>query len=90
MHNAPLADDEAIWMIRYGDRWGAKVGLPTDPTVKRANFDNAQGKGIDALGYCHGVDTHLVGLCEEMMALPAAEAHLVNPSPQNYPLRQRP
>jgi hypothetical protein len=83
MHNAPLAGDESIWMNRYGDRWGAKVGLPTDPTAKRAGFDNAQGKGIDALGYCHGVATHLVGLCEDMMALPAVEAHLVNPSPQN-------
>jgi hypothetical protein len=32
----------------------------------------------------------MVGLCEELMALPAADAHIVNPSPQKYPLRRRP
>lgn len=90
MHIAPLAGDGAIWMKRYGGKWGATVGLPTNPRAKRADFDNAQGEGIDALGYCHGVAAQLVALCEAMMALPAIEAHVVNPSPQNYPLRQRP
>lgn len=75
---------------RYDGRWGATVGLPTDPTAKSWDvFDNAQGKGIDALGYCHAVAAHLVGLCEELMALPAVDAHIVNPSPHSYSLRKR-
>ncbi len=70
---------------------GATVPLPTNPETKsRAAFDNVQGNGIDALGYCHEVAMHMVGLCEELMALPAVDSHIVNPSPQNYPLRQRP
>ena len=91
MHIAPLAGEGATWMDRYGGQWGAKVGLPTNPEAKsRATFDNTEGKGIDALGYCHGIAAHLIGLCEVLMALPAVDAHIVNPSPQNYPLRQRP
>jgi hypothetical protein len=91
MHIAPLAGEGATWMDRYSGRWGAKVGLPTNPEAKsRASFDNAQGNGIDALGYCHGVAAHLIGLCEALMALPAVDAHIVNPSPQKYPLRRRP
>ena len=90
-HNMPLADNETCWMARFDNQWGATVPLPTNPESKsRAAFDNVQGNGIDALGYCHGVAAHLVGLCEELMALPAVDAHIVNPSPQNYPLRQRP
>ena len=70
-------------MARFDNQWGATVPLPTNPESKsRAAFDNVQGNGIDALGYCHGVAAHLVGLCEELMALPAVDAHIVNPSPQ--------
>ena len=40
MHIAPLADEGATWMNRYGGQWGAKVGLPTNPGARsRANFD---------------------------------------------------
>jgi hypothetical protein len=87
MHIAPLAGEGATWM----NRWGATVGLPTDPTAKSWEvYDNVQGAGIDALKYCHGMATHLIGLCEQLMALPAVEAHIVNPSPHKYSLRERP
>jgi hypothetical protein len=90
MHIAPLAGEGATWMNRYGGRWGATVGLPTNPESKsRAAFDNAQGNGIDALGYCHGIAAHLVGLCEELMALPAVASHIANPSPRDYPAASR-
>jgi hypothetical protein len=90
MHIAPLAGEGATWMDRYGGRWGATVGLPTNPESKsRTTFDNVQGNGIDALGYCHGIAAHLIGLCEELMALPAVDSHIVNPSPHSYPLRER-
>ena len=92
-HYVPLLADTGAtcWMTRFGDRWGATVSLPTNPETKtRAAFDNARGNGIDALQYCHAVAVHIVGLCEQLMALPAVDAHIVNPSPQNYPLRQRP
>lgn len=92
MHMAPLAGDEgATWMNRYGGRWGATVGLPTNPKSKsREVFDNVQGAGIDALGYCHGIAAHLVGLCEELMALPAVASHIANPSPADYPACTQP
>ena len=91
MHTAPLAGEGATWMNRYDGRWGATVGLPTDPTVKSAEvFDNVQGDGIDALGYCYGIAAHLIGLSEALMALPTVDAHIVNPSPHSYPIRQRP
>ena len=71
-------------------RWGATVGLPTNPESKsRAAFDNVQGNGIDALGYCHGIAAHLVGLCEELMALPAVASYIANPSPRDYPVASR-
>lgn len=90
MHTAPLAGDEgATWLNRYdGGRWGATVGLPTNPKCKsRDVFDNVQGAGIDALGYCHGIAAHLIGLSEELMALPAVASHVANPSPGDYPAR---
>jgi len=91
MHIAPLAGEGATWISRYGGRLGATVGLPTNPESKsRMAFDNVQGNGIDALGYCHGVAGHLVGLTEKLMALPAVDAHIVNPSPHSYPRRERP
>lgn len=90
MHIAPLAGEGATWMNRYDGRWGATLGLPTNPGAKsRANFDNVQGNGIDALGYCYEVAVHLVGLSEKLTALPAVESHIVNPSPQMYPLRTK-
>ena len=86
-HYVPLTYHGATcWMSRFDGRWGATVTLPTNPESKsRAAFDNVQGNGIDALGYCHGVAVHTVRLCEELMALPAVASHIVNPSPQNYP-----
>lgn len=91
MHIAPLAGEGATWMDRYDGRWGASVGLPTDPTAKSWEvFDNVQGNGVDALGYCHRIAAHLAGLCEQLMALSAVDAHIVNPSPHRYPLRERP
>lgn len=81
-HNMPLADNETCWMARFDNQWGATVPLPTNPESKsRAAFDNVQGKGIDALGYCHGVAVHMVELCEELMALPAVASHIAKPSP---------
>jgi hypothetical protein len=78
-HYVPLTDNATCWMHRYDDRWGATLPLPSNPESKsRAVFDNVQG--IDALGYCHGVAVHVVGLCEELMALPAVAAHIANPS----------
>jgi hypothetical protein len=83
MHIAPLAGEGATWMNRYSGRWGATVGLPTNPETKsRAAFDNVQGNGIDALGYCHGIVAHLVGLCEELMALSTVTSHIVEPITQ--------
>ena len=82
-HYVPLTDNATCWTHRYDDRWGATVPLPSNPESKsRAAFDNVQGNGIDALGYCHGVAVHMVGLCEELMALPAVAAHIANPSPR--------
>jgi hypothetical protein len=90
MHIAPLAGDGATWMNRYDGRWGATLGLPSNPAAKsRANFDNVQGNGVDALSYCYDVAVHLVRLCENLMSLAVVESHIVNPSPQNYPLRQK-
>lgn len=80
MHIAPLAGEGATWLNRYGGRWGATVGLPTNPESKsRAAFDNMQGNGIDALEYLHGIAAHLIGLCEDLIALPAVAAHIANP-----------
>ncbi|MCW2625332.1 hypothetical protein [Mycobacterium sp.] len=90
-HYLPLTDNATCWMSRFDGRWGATVPLPTNPETKsRAAFDNLnEGTGIDAMGYCYEVAVHLVGLCEDLMGLPAVEGHIVNPSPQNYPLRQK-
>jgi hypothetical protein len=70
---------------------GGRRPLPTNPDAKNhAAFDNTgEGQGIDALGYCYEVAVHMVGLCESLMALPAIESHIVNPSPQHYPPRQK-
>jgi hypothetical protein len=58
-------------MDRYGGQGAIKVGLPTNPEAKSmATFGNTQGKGIDALGYCHGIAAHLIGLCELLMRCP--------------------
>lgn len=82
MHVGPLAGEGSTWMNRYDGRWGATVGLPTNPESKsRAAFDNVQGNGIDALGYCHAIAAHLARLCEELMALPAVASHIANPLP---------
>ena len=35
--------------------------------------------GVDALSYCHGVAAHLVGVSEEMIALPDIALHIANP-----------
>jgi hypothetical protein len=37
------------------------------------------GSSIDALGYCYGIATHLVGLCEALMALPEIASPIANP-----------
>jgi hypothetical protein len=81
MHDVTLRDANATCrMTRFDGRWGATVPLTTNPkSRRRAAFDNVLGDGIDALGYCHGVAVHIVGVCEGLMALPAVASHIVRP-----------
>ena len=76
-------------MDRYGGQWAIEDGLPTNPEAKcMATFGNTQGKGIDALGYCHGIAAHLIGLCELLMRCPPW-MHTWGPVASELPVRQR-
>lgn len=90
-HYVPLTQHGTCWMTRFDGRWGATVSLPTNPESRsHAAFDNAgEGNGLDALSYCHEIAVHMIGLCEDLMALPAVDSHIVNPSPQHYAPRER-
>jgi hypothetical protein len=50
------------------------------PTDEKPNAgEPIPGSSIDALGYCYGIATHLVGLCEALMALPEIASPIANP-----------
>ena len=78
-HYTPLTDGSTTcWMEWYGNRWGMTVKLPANPNKKsRKAFDF--NSGPEALSYCHSVASHLVKLCEMLMAQAKVASYLTNP-----------
>lgn len=77
-HTGALSASEVCWMSRFSRRWGASVALLENPEdKKRAPIDPDVRR--DALAYSYDVATHLVGLCEDLTAVPAIADYLANP-----------
>jgi hypothetical protein len=68
----------AFWMSRFNRRSSASVALLKNPADKK-RVPISPDVRRDALTYCYDVATHLVGLCEELTAVPATADYLANP-----------
>jgi hypothetical protein len=90
MHTASLAASGApCWMNRFDGRWGATVLLPANPKAKKIPAAVSDTGGLDALGYCHDVAAHLVGLSEALMALPEISSYIANPPRHTHSAHHR-
>lgn len=77
-HTGALSAGGVCWMSRFSGRWGASVALLENPADKKRVPLSPEVRR-DALAYCYDIATHLVGLCEELTAVPAVSDYLANP-----------
>lgn len=81
LHYVPLTSDASttVWMNRFDGRWGAIVRLPSNPEANSRRAFDTRSSGVDAVNYCYGIISELVGLCEKLVELPAISAYIASP-----------
>ena len=81
LHYVPLTEEASttVWMDRFDVRWGATVRLPSNPKANSRRAFDTRTSDVDAVSYCYGVLSELVGLCEKLVAQPEISAYIANP-----------
>jgi len=81
LHYVPLTEEASttVWMDRFDGRWGATVRLPSNPKANSRRAFDTRTSDVDAVSYCYGVLSELVGLCEKLVAQPEISAYIANP-----------
>jgi hypothetical protein len=81
LHFVPLTSDASttVWMNRFDGRWGASVRLPSNPEANSRRAFDTRSTGVDALNYCYGIVSELVGLCEKLIMQPEISVYIASP-----------